>query len=510
MPRPRQRGRPAADRARGSPLGRRVDARPARLPRLRPPKRASSSSAPTGARRSARAIRCSRLASGSSARVPRFAAARAARRDAPRGAVLGSSDAPRAGARVAAIAARSEGNPLFASELLAATFRGETAFPPALRDFLLADVARLVGRPLRPAGRGRGRARRALRAAPRSDAARGARARRGAARSRRPRSLLPDQAAGTFRFRHALSRRRSTRPSSRASARCSTSAWRARSPRAGLAMSGAAAAEAAGHWVAAGRPAEALAASLQATKEAEEVCGLTEALGHVEQVLALWDPRPGRGAARGCRAPGRPLPGGRARERLGRVEVDRRRAPARRRARPRARVDAETVADRLGVALDGRAMARGARALRPRRAAGRGLPRRPAGHERGEQALPGRGRARERGGATARRPSTRRGCRRSATPTRASAPRPTIRRCQRRRRRVPPPADPGCGNDHLLAALVPIKRALLRYELVYMTDPERIERSAAQHDAIIAALERGNHAEAAGSCARTSSPGCPT
>ena len=30
-----------------------------------------------------------------------------------------------------------------------------------------------------------------------------------------------------------------------------------------------------------------------------------------------------------------------------------------------------------------------------------------------------------------------------------------------------------------------------------MVDPERIERSALQHDAIIAALERGNHAEAA-------------
>jgi DNA-binding GntR family transcriptional regulator len=54
-----------------------------------------------------------------------------------------------------------------------------------------------------------------------------------------------------------------------------------------------------------------------------------------------------------------------------------------------------------------------------------------------------------------------------------------------------------CGNDDLVAALLPIKRALLRYELVYMADPERIERSAEKHDAIIAALERGNHAEAA-------------
>jgi DNA-binding GntR family transcriptional regulator len=54
-----------------------------------------------------------------------------------------------------------------------------------------------------------------------------------------------------------------------------------------------------------------------------------------------------------------------------------------------------------------------------------------------------------------------------------------------------------CGNDELVAALLPIKRALLRYERVYMADPGRIERSAAQHDAIVAALERGDHAVAA-------------
>ena len=43
----------------------------------------------------------------------------------------------------------------------------------------------------------------------------------------------------------------------------------------------------------------------------------------------------------------------------------------------------------------------------------------------------------------------------------------------------------------------PIKRALLRYERVYMVDPARIERSAAQHEAIVAALEAGDHAAAA-------------
>jgi DNA-binding GntR family transcriptional regulator len=55
----------------------------------------------------------------------------------------------------------------------------------------------------------------------------------------------------------------------------------------------------------------------------------------------------------------------------------------------------------------------------------------------------------------------------------------------------------GCGNERLLAALRPVKRALLRYEQIYMLAPERVERSAAQHDAILAALERGDHARAA-------------
>ena len=55
----------------------------------------------------------------------------------------------------------------------------------------------------------------------------------------------------------------------------------------------------------------------------------------------------------------------------------------------------------------------------------------------------------------------------------------------------------GCGNEHLLTALDPVRRALLRYERVYMREPVRIERSVAQHEGIIEALERGDHADAA-------------
>ena len=54
-----------------------------------------------------------------------------------------------------------------------------------------------------------------------------------------------------------------------------------------------------------------------------------------------------------------------------------------------------------------------------------------------------------------------------------------------------------CGNEHLLAALAPVKRALLRYERVYMLEPTRVDRSVAEHDAIIATLARGDRAEAA-------------
>ena len=54
-----------------------------------------------------------------------------------------------------------------------------------------------------------------------------------------------------------------------------------------------------------------------------------------------------------------------------------------------------------------------------------------------------------------------------------------------------------CGDEPLRAALRPVKRALLRYEQVFMADPERLAGSVAQHDGIIDALERGDHAEAA-------------
>jgi DNA-binding GntR family transcriptional regulator len=52
----------------------------------------------------------------------------------------------------------------------------------------------------------------------------------------------------------------------------------------------------------------------------------------------------------------------------------------------------------------------------------------------------------------------------------------------------------GCGNPRLLEVIEPVRRALLGYEREYMLSPERLARSVDEHEAIIAALERGDHA----------------
>jgi DNA-binding GntR family transcriptional regulator len=54
-----------------------------------------------------------------------------------------------------------------------------------------------------------------------------------------------------------------------------------------------------------------------------------------------------------------------------------------------------------------------------------------------------------------------------------------------------------CENEQLLETLRPLKRRLLRYELAYMAERRNVGRSVAQHAEIIAALERGDHIDAA-------------
>jgi DNA-binding GntR family transcriptional regulator len=55
----------------------------------------------------------------------------------------------------------------------------------------------------------------------------------------------------------------------------------------------------------------------------------------------------------------------------------------------------------------------------------------------------------------------------------------------------------GCGNTHLLEVVDLVRKALLGYERLYMLSPERLARSVAEHEAIVAALESGDNALAA-------------
>ena len=418
------------------------------------------------------------------------------------GALLAaSSEAPPAPERVAAIAERSEGNPFFALELAGAAAHGDVALPPALRDLLLGHIARVgpdAGAVLRvaaAAGRdvpygllaavmplGELQLAGALRDAVEHDV------------------LVPFQATGTFRFRHALLAEAvygTLLPGEREVLHERLARTLTEGP--GLAASGAAAAEAAQHWAAAGRPVEALAASLSAAREAEAVSGLTEALRHVERVLELWDQVPTAEQLSGVALPsvlawaaelaGQSVP----RE----YELDSHMLVGILGAGETRGVDA--VAARLGVSAEAATATLDA-------LESEGLVERDA--DGGFRAAP-------LAVSEARRLFPTVVVLESLAvrqmPPLDGAALDALRNANRRLRASM--GDPsaavtadddfhraltaGCGNEHLLAALGPVRRALLRYERVYMREPSRIERSAAQHDAIVEALERGDHAEAA-------------
>ncbi len=185
-----------------------------------------------------------------------------------------------------AIVARSEGNPFFAEELLAAAGDQNGTLPRGLRDLLLQRVARLD-----PAAQGLLR----LAAAAGGDVGYPLLRAAAALPEREVREslrqavehgvLVAVQATGSFRFRHALL----------AEAVYATLLPGEREELHGrlaeeLARSGAAApAELAPHWAAAGRTKEALAASVEAARQAEAVFGLAEAHAHLERALTLWD-----------------------------------------------------------------------------------------------------------------------------------------------------------------------------------------------------------------------------
>jgi DNA-binding GntR family transcriptional regulator len=55
----------------------------------------------------------------------------------------------------------------------------------------------------------------------------------------------------------------------------------------------------------------------------------------------------------------------------------------------------------------------------------------------------------------------------------------------------------GCTNERLHEVIDLVRKGLLGYERAYLLSPERLANSVAEHEAIIAALETGDHALAA-------------
>ncbi|HEY1417586.1 MAG TPA: AAA family ATPase, partial [Myxococcaceae bacterium] len=183
------------------------------------------------------------------------------------------------------IAARSEGNPFFAEELLAAAGDDGGELPRGLRDLLLQRVARL------------GQATQALL---RLAAAAGREVRYSLLRALGELAeeelrdslrqavehgiLVAEPETGSFRFRHALLAEAvyaTILPGEREGLHARLARELARSGMAG-------AAELASHWAAADRPAEAVVASVEAARHAETIFGLAEAHTHLERALALW------------------------------------------------------------------------------------------------------------------------------------------------------------------------------------------------------------------------------
>jgi DNA-binding CsgD family transcriptional regulator len=188
------------------------------------------------------------------------------------------------------IVRRSGGNPFFAEELCAAARRDEDGVPRLVQDALRQRLSRLdpdtrtvlelvsaAGRPVRY---------RLLSAVTRLPPRRLDRALRQATGRG---VLVADQPVGTFGFRHALLAETvyaTLLPGERETAHAR---WaRALADRVGDPAAGAISAELARHWAAAGRPAEALHASLQAAADAEALSGRAEALVHLERATELW------------------------------------------------------------------------------------------------------------------------------------------------------------------------------------------------------------------------------
>jgi DNA-binding CsgD family transcriptional regulator/tetratricopeptide (TPR) repeat protein len=210
--------------------------------------------------------------------TPELTALLAARADAPLSASLTNT-----------ILARSEGNPFFAEELLAAAADRNVELPRRLRDVLLQRVAPLDGRTqgllqlTSAVGRDVGYPLLcAVAGLPEHDVQKSLR------RAVEHGVLVVEPATNGFRFRHALLAETiyaTILPGEREELHARIADELARS-------AATTPAELAPHWAAAGRSGEALAASVEAARQAEVVFGLAEALAHLERALVLWDRLP--------------------------------------------------------------------------------------------------------------------------------------------------------------------------------------------------------------------------
>jgi DNA-binding CsgD family transcriptional regulator len=198
---------------------------------------------------------------------------------------------------------RSEGNPLFAEELLAAGLDGRGALPPTLRDALMLRIERLspdAQELLRLLAAGRRLQHEVLADASRIDP----RVLREALREAVAAHLIVADAEGRFSFRHALLREvvhDDLLPGERAELHLALArALEARS--AGLPDHGGAhlAAGIAHHYYASGDQPAALVTSVRAAEAAEAVHAFGEASALYSRALELWDRVAGAAELVGC------------------------------------------------------------------------------------------------------------------------------------------------------------------------------------------------------------------
>jgi DNA-binding CsgD family transcriptional regulator/tetratricopeptide (TPR) repeat protein len=198
---------------------------------------------------------------------------------------------------------RSEGNPFFTEELLAAVQADTGALPPTLEDLLRGRVQLLPDHAQQVLGvaavAGRQVSHRLLATVADLDDRELAEALRVVVAHR----LLVTRPGGDgYQFRHALLREvvdADLLPGDRARLHAEYARALTNRPELADAAPAVAAAELAIHWDAAGEPGQALAARIQAGLAAEGAHAVAEAARHFQRALVLWDRVPDRGRPAG-------------------------------------------------------------------------------------------------------------------------------------------------------------------------------------------------------------------